>query len=220
MNIKRILFWTGFVVVLALIIWGLIVAMHKENGAAGTAGGTPMPITTLDHVRGPENAPVTIIEYADYQCPGCAAFHPIVERLIFNASTTVRFVTRHFPLAQHRNAIVAAQAAEAAGLQGKYWDMGALLFDTQKSWENLTSTQAQDLFRGYAERLKLDLARYDADVKDPAIKAKIDADRADGVKIGVNGTPTFFINNKAISNPRDYESFKTLVDEAVANNTN
>jgi protein-disulfide isomerase len=219
MNIKRILFWTGFVAMLVLIIWGLIVAMHKEGGV-GTAGGTPMPITATDHVRGPENAPVTIIEYADYQCPGCAAFHPIVERLLYNSSTTVRFVARHFPLGQHRNAVAAAQAAEAAGMQGKYWDMGSLLFDTQKSWETLNTAQAHDLFKGYAERLKLDLVRYESDLKSSDVKTKIDADRADGVKIGVSGTPTFFINGKSISNPQGYDALKKLVDEAALGSSN
>lgn len=217
MNIKRIIFWGCFVVVLGLIIWGLIVSMHK--GTVSGDHGEPMPIAAVDHIRGPENAPITIIEYADYQCPACAAYHPIVERLLSESSTTVRFITRHFPLQQHRNAIAASQAAEAAGRQGKYWDMAALLYDNQTSWENLTNDQAKDLFKGYAERLSLDVEIYNKDFEDPEIKAKIDADRADGNKIGVNSTPSFFINGKYITNPAGYEAFKTLI-EATASSTN
>ncbi len=215
MNIKRILFWAIFIIILVLIIWGLIVAMNKNPADGGSAKGTPMPIVATEHVRGPENAPVTIIEYADYQCPACAAYYPTVERLVSEASTTVRFVARHFPLAQHRNAVGAAQAAEAAGKQGKYWDMAGLLYDNQTAWEKLTVAQATDVFKGYAERLKLDMVAYDADVKSPDIKAKIEADRADGIKIGVNSTPSFFINGKSIINPAGYEAFKKLVDEAA-----
>jgi protein-disulfide isomerase len=214
MNIKRILFWVCFVAILGLIIWGLIVAMNKEPGTV-SASGTPMPITAADHVRGPEDAPVTFIEYADYQCPACASFNPVVERLITNSSTTLRFVTRHFPLAQHRNAVGAAQAAEAAGKQGKYWDMAGLLYDNQTAWENLGTTEATKLFRGYAERLTLKLDQFDIDVASAEIKAKIDGDRADGLKIGVNSTPSFFINGKSIINPAGYEAFKKLVDEAA-----
>lgn len=220
MNIKRILFWLGFVVVLGLIIWGLIVASYKDSSGGGLAGGEPMAISSLDHVRGPENAVVTLIEYADYQCPACAAFYPVVERLILEASTTMRFVTRHFPLQQHRNAIIAAQAAEAAGKQGKYWDMAGLLYDNQKSWETLTGSQAQELFKGYAERLKLNIAMYEIDFTNTDIKAKIEADRADGLKIGIKGTPSFFLNGKAISNPQSYVEFKKIIDNATSTSAN
>ncbi len=215
MNIKRILFWVCFVAVLGLIMWGLIVAMNKEPGTAGSNLGTPMDITAADHVRGPNNAPVTLIEYADYQCPACASFNPIVERLVANSSSTLRFVTRHFPLAQHRNAVAAAQAAEAAGKQGKYWDMAGLLYDNQTAWENLSTTEAAQLFRGYAERLSLKLDQFDVDVSSAEIKAKIDADRADGLKIGVSGTPTFFVNGTSITNPSNYDAFKQIIDTAA-----
>ncbi|MEK7646259.1 MAG: thioredoxin domain-containing protein [Patescibacteria group bacterium] len=218
MNIKRIIFWVCFVAVLALIIWGLIVAMHKES-TGGLSLGTPMAERATDHVRGSDTATVTLMEYADFQCPACGAFYPIVERLLTNSSTTVRFVGRHFPLAQHRNAIAAAQAAEAAGAQGKYWDMAGLLYDNQTSWETLTASQAYDVFKGYAERLKLNVALFEADFKSTETKTKIDEDLADGRAIGVSGTPTFFINGKAITNPRDYESFKKLIDEAITSST-
>jgi protein-disulfide isomerase len=219
MNTKRIIFWTIFVVIFALIIWGLIVAMHNDSSLL-TAKGIPMPVSTTENIRGPENAPVTLIEYADYQCPACRTYHPIVEKLLIEASTTVRFVARHFPLAGHRNAVVAARAAEAAGKQGKYWDMASLLFDNQPAWAKLTNSQASDIFKGYAERLGLNIVTYEADMASDEVDAKIDADKADGTKIGVNSTPTFFINGVAISSPSSYEAFKKVVDEAAQTGSN
>jgi len=215
MNIKRTLFWICFVAVLGLILWGLIVAMNKESGTPGSNLGTPMPITAADHVRGPENAPVTLIEYADYQCPACGSFNSVIERVIANSSTTLRFVTRHFPLVQHRNAVIASQAAEAAGKQSKYWDMAALLYDNQTAWENLSNNEATKLFKGYAERLTIKVDQYETDFNSAEIKAKIDGDRADGRKIGVSGTPTFFVNGVSIANPSNYDAFKKIIDTAA-----
>jgi len=215
MNIKRTFFWICFVAVLGLIIWGLIVAMNKESQKPSSKLGTPMSINAVDNIRGPENAPVTLIEYADYQCPTCSSFNPIIERLIANSSTTLRFITRHFPLAQHQNAVITAQAVEAAGKQGKYWDMAALLYDNQTSWENLSNSEAIKLFKGYAERLTLKIDQYETDFNSAEIKAKIDGDRADGLKIGVSGTPTFFVNGVSIVNPSNYDAFKVIIDTAA-----
>ncbi len=218
MNIKRIIFWLVFIVIISLIIWGLIVASYREPGSS-LARGVPADITSTDNVRGPENASITLIEYADYQCPACASYYPVVERLISDASTTLRFVARHFPLPQHRNAIIAAQAAEAAGKQGKYWDMAGLLYDNQKSWETLADAQAKSIFKGYAERLKLDISKYEADFIDESIKNKIEGDRADGLKVGIKGTPTFFLNGKAIANPTSYAEFKKIIEDAITSVT-
>ena len=216
MNIKRIIFWLGFIIILALIVWGVVVAMNKEIVPPVQSDGSPAPISATDSVRGPEGAPVTLIEYSDFQCPACAAYYPIVERLLAEASSTVRFVYRHYPLPQHRIAEPAAQAAEAAGRQGKFWDMSGLIFVNQLSWQDLSPIQAKSVFKGSAERLGLNVANFEKDYEDSAIKAKISADYRDGQTIGVNATPTFFVNGKAITNPPNYESFKVIIDAAAA----
>lgn len=215
MNTKRIIFWLGFVIVIGLIIWGLIAAMSKEEARKTPNLESPSPITTADHVRGPVEAPVTIIEYSDFQCPACATYYPLVERLIAEASTTVRFVYRHFPLfpIPHKNAVIAAEASEAAALQGKFWEMYRLLFDNQKLWENSDTPKA--LFEEYAGRIGLNLATYTKDIVSDVVKARVEKDRAEATALGVNSTPTFFVNGKAIVNPNSYESFKTLIDEAA-----
>jgi protein-disulfide isomerase len=219
MNTKRIIFWLGFVIVLGLIIWGLIVAMNREGGVTPKLEA-PSPVTLADHVRGPAEAPVTIIEYSDFQCPACATYYPIVERLVTEASTTVRFVYRHFPLypIPHKNAVVAAEASEAAAMQGKFWEMYRLLFENQKLWEN--SDTAAAVFEEYAGRIGLNLEVYKKDVVSDVVKARVEKDRAEGVALGVNSTPTFFVNGTAVVNPNSYESFKELIETAAKAGTN
>lgn len=218
MNIKRIIFWIVFLVVLAAIVWGLSVAMNRDQTSPTL--GSPAPITAADHVRGPENAPVTIIEYSDLQCPACAAYLPLIEKLIDEASSTVRFAYRHFPLypLPHKNAYNAAQASEAAGLQGKFWEMYRLIFANQTAWEN--SDAAAGIFEGYAERIGLDMNQYKKDYDSVDVKARIQRDREEGDSLGVNATPTFFINGKAIVNPQGYDAFKALVQTAALGGSN
>ncbi len=219
MNIKRIIFWVIFVIVLGLIVWGLAVAMNKPLNTEPTLG-VPSDVTLTDHARGPADAPVTIIEYSDFQCPACEAYYPLIERLIAEASTTVRYVYRHYPLypMPHKNAMIAAQATEAADLQGKFWDMYRLVFENQKSWENASNAAA--LFEEYAQRIGLNVATYKNDVNSDRVKARVQKDRDEGTALGIRGTPTFFINGKVITNPNGYEAFKALVQataQAAAN---
>jgi protein-disulfide isomerase len=218
MNIKRIIFWVIFLIILAAIVWGLSVAMNKEK--AGPTLGSPAPVTAADHVLGPENAPVTIIEYSDFQCPACASFYPLVEKLLDEASTTVRFVYRHFPLypMPHKNAYLASQAAEAAGLQGKFWEMYRMLFTNQAAWEK--SDTATTIFEDYAGRIGLDMSTYKKDADSASVKARVQRDREEGDSLGVSGTPTLFVNGKVIINPNSYDSFKAFIQAAALSGTN
>ncbi len=219
MNTKRIIFWASFIIILALIIWGLFVAMNKPV-SIGLKLGTPSDVTSSDHVRGSANAPVTVIEYSDFQCPACAAYYPLVEKLANEASTTVRLVYRHFPLfpLPHKNAFIAAQASESASMQGKFWDMYKLLFENQTAWEN--SNTAKTIFEGYAERIGLNMSVYKKDIDSVEVKARVQRDRDEGDTLGINSTPTFFINGKAIINPNGYEAFKALIDTAARGTAN
>jgi protein-disulfide isomerase len=219
MNTKRIIFWASFIIILALIIWGLVVAMNKPVNTAPKLG-TPADVTSTDHIRGSASSTVTVIEYSDFQCPACAAFYPLVEKLVNEASTTVRFVYRHFPLypLPHKNSFIAAQASEAASMQGKFWDMYSLLFENQTAWEN--SNTAASIFESYAERIGLNMSVYKKDVDSTAVKARVQRDRDEGDALGVAGTPTFFINGKAVTNPNGYEAFKTLIDTAASDTAN
>ncbi len=218
MNIKRIIFWIIFLLVLAAIIWGLSVAMNKQP--SGPTLGTPAAVTVADHVRGPENAPVTVIEYSDFQCPACAAYFPLVEKLVDESTSTVRFVYRHFPLypLPHKNSYLASQASEAAALQGKFWEMHRLLFTNQTTWENPDA--AAGIYETYAERIGLNMETYKKDFNSSEVKARIQRDREEGDRLGVNATPTFFVNGKAIVNPQGYDAFKALIQSAALGGTN
>lgn len=209
MNTKRIFFWFGFVVVLSLIVWGLIVAMSKDPMTSRLSA--PATVTSADHIRGPVDAPITIVEYADLQCPACATYQPIVDKLLEEASSSVRIVFRHFPLTQHQNALLAARASESASIQGKFWEMVDMIYENQREWENLSDAKASTLFESYALKLGLDMLAYKANLNNPTIKKVIEDNRDEAIKIGVNSTPTFFVNGKAIVNPSNYEAFKALV---------
>jgi protein-disulfide isomerase len=212
MNIKRITFWACFIIILGLIMWGLVVAMNKP--VAGSNLSEPAPVTSADHILGVANAPVTMIEYGDFQCPACGLFYPVVKRLTNEASTTLRLVFRHFPLSQHANAPITAQASEAAAMQGKFWDMFDLIYSNQKDWSDLPD--AHTILDGYAQKIGLDMTKFKADLDSDAVKKVVADDEAEGEKIGINQTPTFFVNGKAITNPQSYEAFKSLIEAAAS----
>jgi protein-disulfide isomerase len=147
-----------------------------------------VPVSERDHVIGRETAPVTLLEYGDYECPYCAAAQPNVKQALSALGDDVRFAYRHFPLAQiHPHAALAAEAAEAAGAQGRFWEMHELLFANQQR------LGPRDLLVD-AERLGLDLNRFARDLDEHTFRPKVREDFMSGVRSGVNGTPTFFVN--------------------------
>lgn len=212
MNTKRIIFWASFIIILGLIFWGLVVAMNKPTPASGPSAAAP--VSADDHILGPKNASVTMIEYGDFQCPACGAYYPLVKKLTQEASTTLRIVFRHFPLPQHANAPITSQAAEAASLQGKFWEMYDMIYENQSEWSNLPDAHA--VLIGYAQKIGLDMVKFKADLDSNAVKDAVAQDAAEGQKIGINATPTFFINGKVIANPQSYAAFKALIEAAAS----
>ena len=160
-----------------------------------------VPVNAADHARGPENAPITLLEYGDYQCPHCARAFPVTERLQKALGADLRFVFRHFPLRElHPDAMNAALAAEAAGRQGKFWDMHGMLFRNQNALDP-ESLIAQ------ASELRLDLTAWTRDMESERANSKVLADFQSGVRSGVNGTPTFFVNSVRYDGDWSYEPF-------------
>jgi protein-disulfide isomerase len=148
------------------------------------------PVSNADHRAGPDDAPVTLVEYGDYECPYCRAAEPIVEDLRRLLGDELRFVFRHFPLTRvHPRAQQAAEAAEAAGAQGRYFEMHALLYERQDALADA------DLAR-YADELGLDVERFRRDLAGHAYAARIRDDFLSGRRSGVNGTPTFFLDDE------------------------
>lgn len=169
-----------------------------------------------DHVRGSINGKVTLVEFGDFQCPACGAYDPIVRETIEKNKNDVKFVFKNFPLTQiHGNALSAAKAVEAAGLQGKYWEMHDMLYDHQKDWSSVMN--AKDVFVGYAKSLGLDANKFAASLENKSIEENILNEYKEGIKLGVQGTPTFFLNGRKLKeNPRSVEDFDKLIKEEIA----
>ena len=162
-------------------------------------------------VKGIANASVTIVAFTDFECPSCARQHPVLERITSEFGDRVRLVVRDFPLTQHPNARKAAEAAEAAREQGKYWEYAGVLFRNQ-------SALGVDRLRQYATDLGLDRARFDASLDSGKFAEKVQRDVIDGHKLGVNGTPTIYINGKRVSD-HSYENVKSVVEAALKQTT-
>ncbi|MEY2538488.1 MAG: hypothetical protein QOG67_2228 [Verrucomicrobiota bacterium] len=158
-----------------------------------------MPVSKRDHIRGPIQAPATLLEYGDYECPFCAQARFIVEAIQGALGKQMRFVFRNFPLAaMHPHAEHAAEAGEAAGGQGKFWEMHDALF------ENQTALEDEDLAR-YAAMLELNVPRFIKQLLEGRYAPRVREDFQSGVRSGVNGTPSFFINGVRYDGPRDLE---------------
>jgi protein-disulfide isomerase len=156
--------------------------------AGGAIARLVLPVGSRDHAQGPENAPVTLVEYGDYQCPYCGAAYPIVHKVQRRLGRSLRFVFRNFPIGtSHPNAPMAAEAAEAAGAQGKFWEMHDMLYEHQDALEerNLVA---------YARKVDVDETRFRAELTRHTFQSRVQEDFMSGVRSGVNGTPTFYIN--------------------------
>lgn len=159
------------------------------------------------------SAKVTVVEFADFQCPACGQAHPIVKQIIEQYQGKINFVYRHFPLPQHQNAQLAAEAAEAAGEQGKFWQMHDLLFENQSSWSEQSS--ALDIFVDYAKELNLDIDKFKKQVEDNKFADKIKRDVNDGRDLGVNATPTFFINGQKFPGVLGLAEFRNKIEAGL-----
>lgn len=171
-------------------------------------------VSATDHVRGALDGKVTLVEFGDFQCPACGAYEPIVRQLLKDNNKTLKLVFRHFPLTQiHQNALLSAKATEAAALQGKFWEMHDIIYDKQKEWSE--GLNARDLFLAYATTIGLDTKKFSQDLNNKSIEDKILAEYKEGAKLGIMGTPTFFVNGKRIENPQSLEAFDKLIKEAA-----
>jgi protein-disulfide isomerase len=158
--------------------------------------------------RGPATAPISLVEFSDFECPFCAITAPVVRQLLLAYPTQVRFAFKHYPLPMHKESPLAHEAALAAADQGKFWEMHDLLFATQ-------SKLTRDDLIAKATQLHLDVPRFTRDLDTHRFKPQVDQDRQEGNRLGVDGTPYFFINGHAISGGADLQSFKHLIDAAL-----
>ena len=191
-------------------------ALPEATG--GAAGGATLgesgrrltiPVSEKDHTQGNPDAPVTLVEYGDYECPYCGRAYPLIKRIQRVMGDKLRFVFRNFPMnTLHEHAGVAAQAAEAAGGQGKFWEMHDLLYEHQ---DDLAGA---DLVN-YALKLGLEVYRFEADLSGEVYAKRVRDDFRGGVRSGVNGTPTFFINGVRFDGEKTYDELLKAVQAAA-----
>ena len=197
-----------FIGVLALTLAAVGYVGFSRSADDGTG------IVLGERVKGSEDAAIEIVEFSDFQCPACRAYYPIVKRLVDEYPNDIRVVYKHFPLRRiHPNAELAARAAEAAGMQGKFWEMHDKLFEEQDKWKD--ASEARKVFVEYASSLGLDTEKFEKDITSREVREKVQRDVAEGKKIGVGYTPYFVVNGNRIDNPRGYEAFKQLVDSLL-----
>jgi protein-disulfide isomerase len=176
-----------------------------------------------DHVFGKQDSKVRLIEYGDFQCPGCGAAHPRVKTLMDKYQDKMAFVFRNYPLTNlHPNARAAAAAVEAAGLLGKYWPMHNLVFDNQSQWSDASADARTDFFAGYAQQVGLSRAKFLSLLNDKSarLNQKISFDQALGRKLKITGTPTFYLNGKQLTENQfgTDDAFDKTITDALARN--
>lgn len=213
---KRILPFIIILVVLGLALgsaWYLtrstpatptVVGQPPSTSPGTQASSVPQPVANPGvpgadppHTRGPANAPVHIEEFGDFECPPCGLFHPILEQMEGEFGDKIQVTFREFPLVPtHQHALAAASAAEAAGLQGKFWEMHKLLYDRQNSWKG--QFDVRPVFEGYAKEIGLDVDRYNRDISSDLVGQRIFQDGKRGHSLGVKGTPTVFVNGREV----------------------
>lgn len=224
--------WIIFSVVVVGLLGGLIFWTRSANPTVDVSkvnNNSILPATAdsgniADHVTGKTDSKVLLIEYGDYQCPSCGSAYPNVKSLMNDYGDRIALVFRNFPLTSiHPNARAGAAAAEAAGLQGKYWEMHDLLYENQDSWTGLDASKRTDAFVSFADQLKLDSSKFTSDLSASNVNKKISFDISLGKQNSVSATPTFFLNGEKLDDATsggivqgDLTAIKAKLDKLLA----
>lgn len=200
------------VIIAVLVIVGIIAGASFFGKDKEVVVGS-----TSNNWSGQEQGVITVTEYADFQCPACASFFPIVAQVKEQFKDKVRFEYKHFPLVKiHPNATSAHRAAQAAAVQNKFWEMHDLLYQNQQSWQG--SSNAASIFEQYASEINLDMTKYATDVASSDVLAAINADLEAGKQLNVNSTPTFFVDGKQVEDTTSIASvdgFASVIQAAI-----
>lgn len=204
--------WGIIVLILGVVFYFGYKAYAYFTAPLPEVATAPIQVADTDHVKGAEDAAVTLVEYGDFECPACAFYAPIVKSLSDSYPDRLRVVFRHFPLPSHTNAYEAALAAEAAGKQGKFWEMHDVLYEKQEEWSKNSNPQGK--FEEYASQLELDLEKFKKDMETDDLKEKVDNDVLSGNSLKVSFTPSFFLDGQLVQ-PRSLDEFKKLIDNML-----
>lgn len=211
---------TKSLVTIGIIVVGIVALLYGlaklgTNGPGGvTESELTAPVTLSDRIKGKVDAPVTLVEYSDFQCPACRSLEPTLKRLASDFDEELRIVYRHFPLRSiHANAELAAQAAEAAHLQGRFWEYHGMLFNTQEQWSEEKNPESK--FVEFAKSLSMNEEQFKKDMYSDFVKDKVKTDASSADDMNISSTPTFFLNGKLFPIPNTYEGFSAAVIEQL-----
>lgn len=215
-------FWAALVVIVLILVGVFVIADHK-NASAPTSSVSGV----TEHIEGQGKAGVTLVEYGDYQCPACGEYYEPLKEVFAKYSSQIYFQFRNFPLTNlHPNAFAGARAAEAAAMQGKYWQMHDVLYEqnmayyTQNVQNWIPASNPLPFFDSYAKQIGLNVTEFNKDFESDKVNNAINADIAEGNKLNITGTPTFFLDGKEISNPDPtLQAFSQVLDKAIAQKT-
>ncbi len=203
---------------LIAVFIGIVIYSNNKDNSSGNSGDSGA--AGSNHVLGAGTDGVTIVEFGDFQCSACRSYFPVVKQIKEKYGDRIKIQFRHFPLVQiHRNAMVAHRSAEAAGRQGKFWEMHDLLYERQQAWEGSNNPTA--IMEDYAAELGLNIDKFKADFASEEVNKTISADIKAGQAIGATSTPTFVLGDKVIEKlPTDVAGFSQLIDEEIARQGN
>lgn len=222
---KNTIIVTVISVVAVMVFLLLAYKFTGNDGSSSTASSQDFAVAKTvaanDHIKWSPDKKIILTEYSDLQCPACKSFHDYIKAQLetdssesANLRKSITFVYRHFPLLTiHRNALAASYAAEAAGKQEKFFEYSNILFEKQADWENLSNPQ--DKFTQYAKDLKLDTDQFKKDMNSQEVKDRVQKDMTDGNALGVDSTPTFFLNGKKLENLTTFDQFKQALLDAT-----
>jgi protein-disulfide isomerase len=203
-------------IVLAAAV-GTTVFFWRSAPSGGSFNAAPIPQSSSEpESKAPADVVVTLEEFGDYQCPPCGGLHPSLKRLKQEYGQNLNFVFRNLPLTSlHKNALVAAQAAEAARMQNRFWEMHDLLYENQDLWKD--DVNPQSIFWKFASDLGLDTARFSSDMADRQVKMRIEADQAAAAELSINGTPTLLVDGRQLRpEATNYEGIRKAIEFVIS----
>lgn len=200
-------------IIIAIIVGFAGIFWFTKHKASAPAPNNQTQLTS--HITGAGTKGVTLTEYGDFACPACYQYFPLVEQVRNKYKDDIKFQFRNYPLVEiHQNALIGARAAEAASLQGKFWEMYQQLYQTQPSWRD--NANPQPIFEQFAAQIGINVDKFKVDIKSDGVNTTVQADRNDAKSRGFSGTPTFLINGAQIQSPTNINGFYKVIDNAIA----
>lgn len=213
-QIKKYSIWAGAALIILAVIGGLFWLVNSPSQTQTSVATNISPVSAKDITNGNSKAKVTLIEYADFQCPACATYNPFVNQLLTDEGNKILYVYRMFPLTNlHPNSHISAQAAYAAKKQGKFFEMDDLLYKNQTDWA--PQQDPRSIYIGYAKDLKLNTDQFEKDMNSDEAKNYVNTSETEALSEGMNSTPTFVLNGNKITNPSNYNDFKKIIDDQL-----